>query len=54
MSMDDLYEEMKAALKYFELHFSAKDQVQIYVCDGRLYFAYDTKEISIELEEDIL
>jgi len=54
MSMEDLYQEMKDALKYFGLHFSQKDEVKIWVADGRLYFCYDTKEISIQLEEGLL
>lgn len=54
MSMDDLYEEMKSALSYFGLRFSAKDQVKVYICDDRLIFEFEGREISIPLEQDLI
>lgn len=52
MNMDELYEEMKDVLGYLGLRFAEKDKVSVRICDGRVYFVYGGREISIKLEEE--
>lgn len=52
MNMEQLYQEMKDVLIYLGLRFSEKEQVQVHICDGRLYFVCQDREISIKLEDE--
>jgi len=45
MNMQDLYEEMKKALDYFEVRFHDMGAVDVKVEDGNLVFSYGGKHI---------
>jgi len=48
--MDDLYQEMKAALDYLGVRFGQMDQVEVVqVDDGALEFSYDGRTARVQL-----
>lgn len=52
MTMQDLYEEMKAALDYLGLRFGQMDQAEVTQLDGgRVEFSYDGRKAVVQLLE---
>lgn len=51
MSMDELYLEMKEALRYFNLRFSEMGQVEITIAGNCIFFKYNGRAISIPFGE---
>lgn len=49
MTADDLYEELKEALKYLGLRFHERDQVKVTIVDNELVFTYRGKSISFDI-----
>lgn len=49
MTMDDVYAEMKMALRYFGLTFDKMSEVSCRVEGGSLIFSYETREIFIRI-----
>lgn len=47
-TMGDIYEEMKAALKFFDLAFSKMHEVAFEVKDGQLVFSHGGRSVSID------
>jgi hypothetical protein len=47
MTMGELYEDMKEALKFFGLSFHQKDLVTVTIKDGQITFTYGSRHISI-------
>jgi hypothetical protein len=52
MDAQELYDEIKAALKYFGLRFSEMDKVQIELQEGRMVLRYGVYAISLEAQKD--
>lgn len=48
MTMGDVYEEMKAALKFFGLAFSKMHEVEFTVKDGTVIFSHDGRTVSFD------
>lgn len=48
MSMGDLYEEMKASLKFFGLAFSQMHEVSLAVVDGKIAFSHGGRTITFD------
>lgn len=50
VTMDDLYYEMKEALRYFDLRFGQMNEVEVSCLDdGRVEFSYDGRKIVVQL-----
>lgn len=50
MNMEELYEEMKAALKYFGLAFNEMDKVNMSLKDNAVIFTHGKASISVTLD----
>lgn len=53
MTMGDLYEEMKAALKFFDLAFSKMHDVEMDIIDGKVRFSHGGRSITIDPEHGL-
>lgn len=51
MNMEELYDDMKRALKIFGLRFSEMDKVTVYRLDGFLYFTNGDAIYGVRLYE---
>lgn len=49
MTLDEFYEEMKNALRFFGLHFGEKEEVQISAENGAITLAHGNKTITISV-----
>lgn len=49
MSMEDFYNHMKEALKYFDLRFSEMHLVKVTLEEKRIVFKYKQRMVGIEL-----
>lgn len=49
MNMEQLYNEMKAALTFFDLSFHQKDQVEVKIEDKELVFLHANRSIRLKL-----
>lgn len=49
MTMEDLYQDMKDALKMFDLHFGDKEEVQIELTKDGLTFRHGRKSVTVDL-----
>ena len=47
MTMCDIYEEMKAVLKFFDLRFSEMHEVAFVIKDGAVIFSHGGRTISV-------
>lgn len=50
MNAQELYDEIKAALKYFGLSFSQMDQVKVLLGEGQLVLRYGVYAVSVQHE----
>lgn len=48
MSMSDLYEEMKASLKFFGLAFNQMHEVSLAVVNGKITFSHGGRTITFD------
>lgn len=48
MTMGDLYEEMKASLKFFGLAFSQMHEVSLAVVNGNIAFSHGGRTITLD------
>lgn len=48
MSMGDLYEEMKAVLKFLGLNFSEMYKVDMVLGDGKISFTYGGRTVTVD------
>lgn len=51
MTADDLYEEMKAALKHFGLRFHDRHLVTVIIQGDELIFRYRSRSVTIRTKE---
>lgn len=51
VTMEDMYEYMKEALRHFDLHFFDKPHVNVSVSRGHIHFTYGTRSVSYALPE---
>lgn len=56
ITMEQLYEEMKKALFYFGLHFSAMDQVKVRMAGdlGQIIFTHDDRHIALQIGKPLI
>lgn len=52
MTGEELYEEIKAALRYFGLGFSQMDQIKVTFSNGAVQFHYGGRAIEVTPEVD--
>jgi hypothetical protein len=49
MTAEDLYDQIKAALKYFGLDWNQKDQIEVFFEEGAIIFRCGKESIRVQL-----